>query len=166
MQKTWSMYSIEEAKVIRRRFWESFDLYSKDHKSHRRKKREWMLQKTGIKGFALKFDLIDKSAQVGFEIASKGLQRQLKYFEKMQSLKSLLDEAFEHQLIWNDHFQLENGKEVFRIYIEKTNVNLFKEADWNQIFEFFFFQMTKLEAWFMEYKDIIKMNEEEIFKDE
>ncbi len=159
------MYSKEESKIIRKRFWESFDEFSKAKKRKMRKNRKWILQNTGIKDFNLKFDVDNKSAQVGFEIASKGLQRQLKYSEKMQSLKTLLDKEFDGLLIWNDHYLVDSGKEVFRIYIEKPDVNLFKENDWNQIFEFFFNQMTKLEKWFLEYKDIIKMNEEEIFND-
>lgn len=159
------MYSKEEAKIIRQRFWESFATYSKKRRKRLRKSNDWILQKTGIKGFNLKFDTPDKTAQVGFEIASKGLQRQLKYYEKMQSLKALLDQEFDNQLIWNDHYLTESGKEVFRIYIEKKELNIFKESDWNAIFEFFYTQMNKLENWFIEYKDIIKMNEEEIFND-
>lgn len=159
------MYSKEEAKIIRKKFWEGFDAYSKNRRKKTRKRSSWTLQNTGIKGFNLKFDVDNLSAQVGFEIDSKGLQRQIKYYEKMQSLKALLNEEFDHQLIWNDHYLRETGKEVFRIYIEKPNVNLFRESDWNPIFEFFYINMTKLETWFSEYKDIIKMNEEEIFND-
>ena len=159
------MYSKEESKVIRKRFWESFDEFSKAKKRKMRKNRKWILQNTGIKDFNLKFDIDNKSAQVGIEIASKGLQRQIKYSEKMQSLKALLDKEFDNQLIWNDHFLLHSGKEVIRIYIEKKGINMFEEKDWKQIFEFFYFQMNKLENWFLEFKDIIKMNEEEIFND-
>lgn len=159
------MYSKEEAKVIRKRFWESFDKFSKKRRKRLGKSSSWMLQKTGIKGFSLKFDTNNKTVQVGFDIASKGLQRQLKYYEKMLSLKTLLDEEFDQKLIWNDHYITEEGKEVFRIYIEKTELSVFNEKDWNQIFDFFFEQMNKLEDWFLEYKDIIKLNEEEIFND-
>ena len=160
------MYSKEEAKVIRKKFWNSFEKFSKKGRKRLGKSSTWMLQKTGIKGFNLKFDTNNKAVQVGFEIASKGLQRQLKYYEKMQSLKALLDAEFDQQLIWNDHYLTEEGKEVFRIYIEETGLNLYKEEDWNQIFDFFFKQMNKLEDWFMEYRDIIKMSEEEIFNDD
>jgi len=159
------MYSKEEAKINRKNFWDSFDQYSKKRRRRLGKSSRWMLHNTGIKAFSLKFDADNKSIQVGFEIASKGLQRQIKYYEKMQSLKSLLDEEFEQQLIWDDHYLTESGKEVFKIYLEKEGLSLFKENDWPQIFEFFFKQMNKLEDWFMEYKDIIKMNEEEIFND-
>jgi hypothetical protein len=160
------MYSKDEAKLIRQKFWVNFDEYSKNRRRKLRKRSSWTLQNTGIKGFNLKFDVNDKSAQVGFEIASKGSQRQMKYTEKMQSLRALLDEEFNNELVWNEHFLLDSGKEVFRIYIEKYPVNLFNESDWNPIFEFFYNQMTKLETWFEEYKDIIKMNEEQIFDEE
>ncbi|HAF28661.1 MAG TPA: hypothetical protein DCG75_06395, partial [Bacteroidales bacterium] len=121
------MFSKDEAKLIRQKFWVNFDEYSKKRWRKSRKRSSWILQKTGIKGFNLKFDVNDKSAQVGFEIASKGVQRQLKYQEKMQSLKALLDQEFDHQLIWSDYLQLENGKNISRIYIEKPNLNIFKE---------------------------------------
>ncbi|MCD6090947.1 MAG: DUF4268 domain-containing protein [Bacteroidales bacterium] len=160
------MYSKEEAQIIRKRFWADFDTYSKKRRRRIGKRSSWMLHNTGIKGFSLKFDTNNNAIQVGFDIASKGLQRQLKYYDKMQSLKALLDEEFNHQLIWNDHFLTESGKEVFRIYIEKPGLSLFKESDWKLIFEFFFNQMNRLEDWFLEYKDIIKMNEEEIFNNE
>ena len=164
--KNISMYSKEEAKALRIKFWNSFEKFSKKKRRKLGKSAQWMLQKTGIKGFDLKFDILDNSIQVGFEIAAKGLQRQIKYYEKMQSLKALLDETFDYQLIWNDHYITTEGKEVFRIYVEKENLRLFKESDWNQIFEFFFKQMIKFEDSFLQYRDIIKMNEEEIFKDE
>jgi hypothetical protein len=160
------MYSKEEAKALRIKFWSNFEKFSKKKRRKLGKSAQWMLQKTGIKGFDLKFDTLDNSVQVGFEIASKGLQRQIKYYEKMLSLKALLDEFFNHQLIWNDHYITKEHKEVFRIYIEKENLRLFNENDWDQIFEFFFMQMIKFEDWFLEYRDIIKMNEEEIFTDE
>ncbi|MBN1651940.1 MAG: DUF4268 domain-containing protein [Bacteroidales bacterium] len=160
------MYSKEEAQIIRKKFWSDFETYSKKRRRKLGKRSSWMLQKTGIKGFGLKFDANNKSVQVGFEIASKGLQRQIKYYEKMQSLKALLDEEFDNELIWNDHYLTESGKEVFRIYKEKAGLSLYNEKDWNFIFDFFFKQMNKFEDWFIEYKDIIKMNEEEIFNDE
>ncbi len=160
------MYSKEEAQIIRKKFWSDFDTYSKKRRRKLGKRSSWMLQKTGIKGFSLKFDANNKSIQVGFEIASKGLQRQIKYYEKMQSLKALLDAEFNNELIWNDHYLTESGKEVFRIYCEKADLSLYNKKDWNFIFDFFFKQMNKFEDWFLEYKDIIKMNEEEIFNDE
>jgi len=160
------MYSKEEAKVYRKNFWDAFDQYSKQRRRKLRKNRNWILHNTGIKGIRLKFDVDQKSAQVAIEIASKGLHRQIKYFEKMQGLEALLNKEFNNQLIWNDHYLLDSGKEVFRIYIEKNNVNIFKESDWETIFAFLFTQMNKLEDWFIEYKDIIKMNEEEIFNDQ
>lgn len=160
------MYSKEEAKVIRKRFWNSFEKFSKKGRKRLGKSSTWMLQKTGIKGFSLKFDAANKAVQVGFEIASKGLQRQLKYYEKMQSLKALLDAEFDQQLIWNDHYLTEEGNEVFRIYMEKTGLNMFEEEDWDPIFDFFFKQMNTLEDWFIEYRDIIKMSEEEIFNED
>ncbi|MBN2235924.1 MAG: DUF4268 domain-containing protein [Bacteroidales bacterium] len=160
------MYTKEEVKLIRKKFWDHFETYTSKRNKTLRKKQKWILQKTGIKALSLKFDVTNNAAQVGIEIASKGIQRQLKYYEKLQSLKNLLDTEFEHELIWNDHYQLETGKEVFRIYLEKKGMSLFNEKDWTLLFDFFYTNMTKLETWFLEYKDILKMNEEEIFNDE
>lgn len=160
------MYSKEEAKIIRKNFWERFDKYSKKRRRKLGKSSRWMLQNTGIKSFNLKFDTHKNGIQVGFEIAAKGIQRQLKYHEKMLSLKSLLDEEFEQNLIWNDHYITAEGNEVFRIYTEKPDLTIFNESNWDTIFDFFYRNMIKLEDWFIEYRDIIKMNEEEIFNDE
>lgn len=77
------------------------------------------------------------------------------YFEKMQSLKSILQD-FIPEIIYCQNYFLDNGKEIARIYVEKQNVCIHNKNTWQETMEFLNQNMLMFEDFWTEYQDFIK----------
>lgn len=141
------MYTKEESQRLKREFWVSFaEKYP----------RKWLLYDTKIKDFSFKFYVDNKKAQVLIDIEMRDAEKRKSYFEKLESLKTILNEEFVKDLVFDDRFTLESEKTICRIWVEKLNVSVSNRNYWNEIFDFFNYNMNKLERFFQEYEDFIK----------
>lgn len=141
------MFSKEEAQLIKKEFWTAFaEAYP----------RKWLLYDTKIKDFTFKFHVDNKKAQVLIDIEPKDEEKRKIYYEKIESLKTILLEEYLDDAIFERHFYLENGKCISKIWVEKTGISLFNRASWNEIFDFFYEKMDAFERFFYEYQDYIR----------
>ncbi len=141
------MYTKEESQRLKREFWISFaEKYP----------RKWILYDTKIKDFSFKFHVDNKKAQVLIDIEMRDAEKRKSYFEKLESLKSILENDFVKNLVFDDRFTLESEKTICRIWVEKLNVSVSNRNYWDEIFDFFNYNMDKLERFFLEYEDSIK----------
>lgn len=141
------MYSKEEALHMKKAFWTAFaEAYP----------RKWLLYNTKIKDFSFKFYIDNKKAQVLLEIEPKDDEKRIIYFEKVESLKTVLIDDFIEDSIFERHFYLDNGKEVSRIWVEKEGVSINNKNTWQEIFDFFYEKMDAFERFFYEYEDYLK----------
>ena len=85
------MYSREETQELKRAFWIAFA------EKHPRK---WLLYNTKIKDFTFKFFVDNKKAQVIIDIEPKDDIKRIAYFEKLESLKNIIDEEFIKDLVY------------------------------------------------------------------
>lgn len=143
------MFSKEEAAKLRQEFWTSFG------KSFPKK---WILYNTKIKGFGFKFYFDTKKAMVLVEIEGS-LEHRIKYFEKMQSMQTILEEEFLPDAVYSESFELENGKEVSCVFVEKQGVCIHNKNTWQETMEFLNENMQKLEDFWLEYEDFFRMEE-------
>lgn len=142
-----NMFSKEESRQIREEFWTSFG------KSFPRK---WILYNTKIKGFSFKFNFDTKKAFVSLDIEDN-LESRIKYWEKLMALKSILLEDYLPYAIFEEEHFLDNGKEISRIYLPlEAKVSIHNKNSWRETMEFFNETMNLFEAFFEEYKDVIK----------
>lgn len=142
------MFSREESKKLREEFWIAFG------KSFPRK---WILYNTKIKGLAFKFHFDVKKAMVILDIETDDLDRRLQLWEKLESLKSILtsDDYFAGAQ-YEDFYLLDNGKEVSRIFIEKSGVSIHNKNTWQETMVFLNESMRTFEEFFLEFRDILK----------
>ena len=123
------MYSKEEAQQIKKDFWIAFAAAYP---------RKWMLYDTKIKDFSFKFYVDNKKAQVTLDIEVKNEETRTVYFEKIVSLKNILQEEYLPEVIFERNFYLENGKIISRIWVEKADgISLNNQNSWPVIFAFF-----------------------------
>lgn len=141
------MYSKKEAALIKKDFWTAFAAVYP---------RKWLLYDTKIKDVAFKFYIDNKKAQVLLDIEPKEEELRKIYFEKIESLKTILHEEFLSEAILERNFYLETGKVISRIWIEKTDVSINNKNTWGEIFAFFNETMSQFELFFYEYEDYIK----------
>lgn len=141
------MFSKEESAQLRKEFWTSFG------KSFPKK---WLLYNTKIKGFSFKFVADRKKAMVCLDIENPEELINLLYFDKMISLKSLLEKELP-RIIFNDDYELESGKKIHRIYVPfEGKFSIYNKNTWRDCFEFYMETMPKFETFFFEYEDVIK----------
>ena len=142
------MFSKEESRKLREDFWISYG------KSFPRK---WILYDTKIKGFSFKFHFDTKTALVSLDLEDD-LKNRINYWEKLQSLKSILKDEFLPDAIFEEEYILDNGKEISRIYVTlDQKVSIHNKNTWRDVMEFFNEKMNLFEAFFEEYKDFLEV---------
>ncbi|TPN88631.1 DUF4268 domain-containing protein [Aquimarina algicola] len=141
------MFSKEESKKIRQEFWTSFG------KAYPRK---WLLYNTKIKDVTLKFTFTTKKTQVSIDIEPQDEIIKAYYYDKFLSLKTILTSEYIPEIIFDDNYELENGKIISRVYTEILGLNIHNKKTWDDAMEFLNESMNKLEIFFKEYEDFIK----------
>jgi hypothetical protein len=149
------VYSKEEKKDLVQRFWTEFDLFCASKPYLARRKKTWMLHHTKVPNVHLRFDPGRKSVQVAIELLHRSEEKRLEMFETIEQYKSIIEKGFEHGLCWDFVYIRENGQEVCRIYTEKPGLDLHRENNWPDIFEFMASNMYRLERNFMKIRDLI-----------
>lgn len=141
------MFSKEESRILRETFWISFG------KSFPRK---WILYDTKLKGFSFKFHFDTKTALVALDLEDD-LENRIAYWDKLQSLKTILTEQYLPEVIFAEEYFLENGKEISRIYVPlPKKVSIHNKNSWRGVMEFFNQKMNLFEAFFEDYRDFIE----------
>lgn len=141
------MYSKEETLKLKKQFWTAFAEYNP---------RKWMLYDTKIKDVTFKFFVDNKKAQVLLDIEPNNEEHRKIYFEKIESLKTILLEEYLPEAILERNYYLENGKIISKVWVELTEVSLNNPKTWDKIFAFFSENMSQFELFFNEYEDYIK----------
>ena len=141
------MFSKEEAAKLIKEFWTSFG------KSFPRK---WLLYNTKIKGLSFKFVADRKKAAVCLDIETPDELVNLLYYDQMISLKTLLENELP-EVIFDDGYQLENGKQIHRIYVPfDGKFSIHNKNTWRDCYEFYVETMNAFELFYYEYEDVIK----------
>ena len=140
------MYSKQQNQQLKQEFWIAFA---------QKYPRKWLLYDTKIKDFSFKFYVDNRKAQVLIDIESRNEALRKIYFEKIVSLKTILEDEFVQNLVYEQNHTLESGKTISRIWVELENVSVSDRQQWDAIFDFFDEKMNRLERFFYEYQDSI-----------
>ena len=141
------MFSKEEAKQIRQDFWIMFG---------KRYQHKWMLYNTGIKDVNFKFSFEKGRAMVSLDIEHADEIFRAYYFGKFSSFQTIMRDEVSEDLIFDEHYLLDSGKEISKIYLFMDGVKIMRKTDWPQVYEFFHKHMMGFEQFYLEYRDFIK----------
>jgi len=141
------MFSKEESRILRHEFWTSFG------KSFPRK---WILYDTKIKGFSFKFHFDTKKALVALDLEDD-LENRIKYWDKLQALKSIIKDNYLPDAIFEECYILDNYKEISRIYVPlNKKVSIHNKNTWQEVMLFLNKHMILFETFFNDYKDFLE----------
>ncbi|MBT6006841.1 MAG: DUF4268 domain-containing protein [Prolixibacteraceae bacterium] len=147
-----------EAKKLSLNFWELFGKRCKAHPMLVHKNKKWILHRTKIKGVALRFEIGRKNAKVMLELGHKNENKRLMAYEILESYKNIVENGFDNVLTWEFYHQRkDSNQEVCRIYVSLENVDLHKQNQWPEVYNFFIENMIQLEENFLEISDILKI---------
>ncbi|NOR74734.1 MAG: DUF4268 domain-containing protein [Draconibacterium sp.] len=151
------MYSIEEKKKLTADFWQLFKRRCEVHPNLKLKKKKWILHRTKIKGVALRFDVGRNDAKVILELHNRSEKLRLKAFEILERYKVVVEDGFGDELIWEFYYQRPDSKqEVCRIYTTLENIDIHKQNQWPDIYNFFIKNMMSLEDNFLMVRDVLE----------
>ena len=150
------MFSKEEAKQYREEFWEEFRRMSGSRRKQRKLPAEWILDRTGVKALNLRFHVDNRVAQVGIDLETRNMDKRLELYEKLESVKKVLEAAMGESMNWELDYLRENGKSVSRIYLQLEGINIYDRSTWPAAHDFMYRHMLKLEDFYREYRDFIK----------
>ncbi|WP_037314672.1 DUF4268 domain-containing protein [Salegentibacter sp. Hel_I_6] len=141
------MFSKAESKKLRQQFWTSFGIVFR---------RKWMLYDTGIKEIQLKFTFNQKIAQVSIDVLDEAPLIRAYYFEKLLSLKNILISEYLSEAIFEEEYELPEEKIISRVHVQLDNVSIHNRNQWPEAMKFLNDAMEKMEAFFVEYKDLFR----------
>lgn len=150
------MYSKEESIKLKKEFWTTFGFVSQKKRLASGFDKKWISHNTGINCLNLKFDFEKNKALVGIEINTNNAKEEEKYYNRLLSLRTILDSNFDIKPFWEPDFELCSGKFVVKIYHSLENVNIHDKSCWGDVFKFFYDYMLLYEIFYIEYEDVIK----------
>ena len=150
------MFSKEEAKQLREEFWVQFLTLSKKRRLRKELPGDWILNQTGVKALNLKFHVDREVAQVGIDLETRNMDKRIELYEKLESVKLILEKTLGEPMTWELDYIRENGKSVSRIYLQLEGVDIYESSTWPTAHEFMYKKMMKLEEFYREYRDFFK----------
>ena len=90
------------------------------------------------------------------DIEMRDNEKRIAHFEKIESLKNILEDEFIKDLVFEKNLTLESGKTISRIWVEQLGISISNRNTWHQIFDFFAEKMAALETFYYEYDEYIK----------
>ncbi|MBE8712485.1 DUF4268 domain-containing protein [Sphingobacterium hungaricum] len=131
------MYSKEEIKKGKERFWTRFGQYLSVIPSAEGEKINWVNYKTGIKHLFFRMDADQYQGVIMIEMANPDAGIRELQFETFKTYKKIFEETVGEDWVWEKEFVDAYGKATTRIYKELKGVNLYNEQDWPELISFF-----------------------------
>ncbi len=148
------MLTKEEAQQIRHAFWHKLESKSRRLPGQNGKPIRWIMDKTGVKGLDLRFDISGGFVYVALEVNTHSEEKDNRIWQKLTQCRSLIQRYFDSELTWDDNFIREAGNTVKRIYVRTTG-DIYNKDLWPDMIHFMIDNMLRLENAFREIKDFI-----------
>lgn len=107
-------------------------------------KDNWLSTGAGVTGVAYTFVIAQSYARVEISILTSSKELNKTYFKELLRNKLLIEESFGNELIWEE---LPEYK-MSRIKVEKNDVNVFDESEWERVNDFMVTNLLKFERAF------------------
>ncbi|MCC2597897.1 DUF4268 domain-containing protein [Sphingobacterium sp. FBM7-1] len=140
------MYSKEEAKRLKERFWTNFGQFMSLVPNEEGVKVNWVNYKTGIKHLYFRMEADNKAANIYIEISHPDAGIRELMFSQFLTYKTILHAELDEEWIWHPEHYDEYGKNTARIGTQlDKKISVFKETDWPELIQFFKPRMIALD---------------------
>lgn len=146
------MYTKEEAQQIRHDFWHKLESKSRRIPGQNGKPIRWMMDRTGIRGLDLRFDVTGGRVMVALEINTRSEAKNEALWDKLTKCKTILERHFEEEVIWSPQFVREAGNIVHRAYVMREG-DIYNREQWPEMIHFMIDNMLRLEKAYREIQD-------------
>lgn len=84
-------------------------------------------------------------------------EKRVELWDKLYSLRAIIRGEYLHDALFDKSYVLESNKQIARIYVQKDDVSIHNKNTWEETMIFLKERMLLLEAFFIEYSDIIRV---------
>lgn len=147
------MFSKEDRIALTEEFWAELKQKSKQRYG---KRHSWVLQKTGIKGIQLKFEIERDEALVVLQCHSPSKDRREWLYDILKQYYRVIADIAGEAPIWDKEGDLETLQNMPSAYYRLEKVDYLQRKYWEEIHEFFIVYMKKMEDAYLEIKDVLK----------
>ena len=146
------MYSKSEASNLKKEFWTTFGMYMKPVKNAEQLTINWVNYKTGIRHIYFRMDATKREATIAIEIKHPDAAGRVSAYERLESLKSYLEQFLEESWIWQPEFYDEDGSSASRIFTQLEGVSVFNREHWPAIISFLKERIIQLDLFWNDVK--------------
>ena len=146
------MFKRDEAKAWNEKFYTLFGTYMRRHTPQAEDAKQWLNYRTHVKGIFFRVEANNKGAIASIDIQHKDADIRELFYQQFQEYGKAL-EMHTGELIWDDSYSLDDGRQIGRIYQKLEGVNLYKEDDWHTIFPFFEKYLLAFDAFWADFRE-------------
>lgn len=93
---------------------------------------------------------------VSMDLENRDLEKRIALWEKLMSLRSILETDYVPHVRFDDSVVMDNGKEISRIWVKKEPVSIHNKNTWQEAMEFLNENMLQFEEFFREYDSVLQ----------
>ena len=149
------MWSKEEAKKRRIKFFTNFGIYMKKSIPKYGEKIRWVNYRTGVSSIKFKIEAKKGYSRVCIDINNKDEGVREVFFEQFEELKTILHSTMD-ELNWVKKHRIDSGLYISRIYTELKGPSINQESEWGQIYRFLEKNMCALHEFWELSQDVFK----------
>ncbi|MES2649595.1 MAG: DUF4268 domain-containing protein [Bacteroidota bacterium] len=130
------MYSKQQASLLKQSFWTAFGKYMAPVPSADGNKINWINYKTGVKHIFFRMQATEINAGISIVLANPDTAIQQADYNKLLSLRVLLEEELQEKWQWQQEIKDEYGK-IYSVASKNiVDVNVLDESTWPAIISF------------------------------
>jgi hypothetical protein len=149
------MISKEELKERNSEFWTSFQKEMRNVRSSDGKRINWIKYPLGVKDMYLRMETTGKFTSFALELQPKDDDIREIIWEQMTELRVVLESAMGSPGIWSEFDRVFAGRNVSRVYWERTDLNFFNDDDLPEIKAYLKEKLIAFDSFYQEFKDIL-----------
>ena len=149
------MISKEELKERNGQFWTKFQKEMRNVRSSTGRRINWIKYPLGVKDMYLRMETNGNYTQLALEIQPKDDGIRSILWEQMTELKVVLEDEMGTSGIWTEFDRVFAGRNVSRIYWERTDLNFFDDTHLPEIEEFLKEKLIAFDKFYQEFNEIL-----------
>ena len=149
------MISKEELKERNGQFWTRFQKEMRNVRSSDGRRINWIKYPLGVKDMYLRMETTGRFTSFAIDIQPKDDGVRAILWEQMTELRVVLESEMGSPGIWSEFDRVFAGRNVSRIYWERTDLNFYDDNDLSKIESFLKEKLIAFDSFYQEYKDIL-----------
>lgn len=149
------MWSKEEAKNRKIRFFTNFGIYMKKYIPEYGEKIRWVNYRTGLNSIRFKIEADKVSSRVCIDIINKDEGVREVFLEQFEEFKTLLSNSMD-ELEWIKEYRIDSSIYITRIITELKGPSINQESEWGDIYRFFEKNLVALHEFWDISQDVFK----------